>query len=171
MPNVNIIDPIKTNTITSSETASSKGNIYVVTIGIILVPKDQYLALLISNPLDSGKVLSIGTICSSSVVKASFLMYRNLPFAGGTAIIPRNGNNHFSDNCVATAKYNILASQPTGGSEVLMGGFVQESGVTIYPCNGNIQVASNTSLTFLIHNLSTVNDGYVGLNVVLIQLP
>ncbi|SHJ49409.1 hypothetical protein [Paramaledivibacter caminithermalis] len=169
MPNIKIVDPVKANVITSLETLSSRGNIYIVSVGIILIPKGDYLALSISNPIGSGKILSLGNICVSSVVQSSFLIYRNLPFVGGTDIIPRNGNNKFGDNCAATAEYKILTSEPTGGSEVLIGGFIQESGVTIYPCDGNVQIAPNTSITCLAHNMSTVNDGYIGLNIVLIE--
>ncbi len=125
------------------------------------------MVVYIRNPSDSGKVLSLGNICASSVIQASFVLYRNISITGGTAITPRNGNNQFGDNCVATAQYKLLSSAPTGGT--LFGGFIQDSGVTIYPCNGNVQIDANTSMTIVVNNHNVSNNGYVGVNVVLIQ--
>lgn len=167
MPNYNLIGPINTNITTSLEESSSLGKIYMLTIGIQSLDKDEHLVLYIKNT-SSNITLSIGNICASSLIKSSFYIYRDVLFTedSGTTVTPRNTNSTFSDTIEIKSEYKkITTPEPSG---ILLGSFVQENGVTIYPCNGSVKIGANNAVSFVIKNIAPSGSGEVCINVSLI---
>ncbi|TCO74950.1 hypothetical protein [Marinisporobacter balticus] len=168
MPNYNLIGPIKANTITSSEIASSEGIIFSVTTGVAIVAANNYLGVDISNPSGSNKTLCLLNLCISSNLEVTMEIILD-GLVNGTSITPHNLNTAYSSTTLTTASYKNQSGDPIASGTKIIGAFAQASGVTIYPCNGNVKITPNHSIAFRIQNKNGGSNNYISLNVVYIE--
>ncbi|MBF8984041.1 hypothetical protein IZY60_10875 [Lutibacter sp. B2] len=168
MPNFRIFGNSTSQIITSSEIASENGNVYIVSSGIHQLDKSSnsvFIMYLTNN--SSDKTFSLGNICGSCAILSSFRLYNStFSLTDPVNSYIHNGNSAFGVEGTIESKYKIQSTDPAATeSSNLLGGFVQNSGVTIYPCNGSIQIGPGSSVSVIAKNIAASGTGVVGINI------
>ena len=107
--------------VVQAQNAATNGKYYIMTTGIISIPKSGFMCIQISNPIDSASNLHLNRITAGTdAATEGFILFGATFSDAGTVIVPINSNaNYSSVKSSMNCKYIASASNPTTGGTVL----------------------------------------------------
>ncbi|PKM77868.1 MAG: hypothetical protein CVU90_05325 [Firmicutes bacterium HGW-Firmicutes-15] len=124
---------------------SEEGKIYSVATGSQSIDASGYLALEVTNPADSNKMIEVIRIEGGTLTTTTIDILRNAPLAvSGFSLSPLNRNWNCTDSSAMTVKYITQATDPTSGGDLLTS-VIQTSGKISMTYDGEFVLPGTTS--------------------------